>query len=194
MMNEVEQFLEKIELKLYWPTFKQNAITTLDRLFLITPDFAKELIQPIGDRIVLLKNISAQNKIIECTELGTEQFKLAENLEQILQDHIKGDAILFYSKQNGFLNAEARGILLDIVANYMLKINKKPSSYEIGLISKKICELFPSETEDTYYYLPYTNGPNQKNSAGKLIDKIRNTKSLLKKLCCISLQAKRYRF
>ncbi|XP_071573438.1 uncharacterized protein [Temnothorax nylanderi] len=47
------------------------------------------------------------------------------NLEQILQEHIKGDAILFYYKQHGFLNAEARGILLDIVANYMLKINKK---------------------------------------------------------------------
>ncbi|XP_077271530.1 uncharacterized protein LOC143902471 isoform X2 [Temnothorax americanus] len=104
------------------------------------------------------------------------------NLEQILQEHIKGDAILFYYKQHGFLNAEARGILLDIVANYMLKINKKPSSYEFGFVSKKICEVFPTEAEDTYYYLPFTNGPSQKNAAGKLVDKVRNTKSLLKKL------------
>lgn len=46
-------------------------------------------------------------------------------MQQILQENIKGDAVLFYYKEHGILNGEARGILLEIIANYMLKISKK---------------------------------------------------------------------
>jgi len=40
---------------------------SLEILCRITPDLAKELIQPIGDRIVFLEKI-AQIKAVECTD------------------------------------------------------------------------------------------------------------------------------
>ncbi|XP_032680381.1 uncharacterized protein LOC116848416 isoform X2 [Odontomachus brunneus] len=287
-MSDVKTFLENINLGKYWPIFKENAITTFDRLFLVTPNLARELIQPVGDRIVFLEYISTQNKV----SLYTEEIQVAEinikkeitrndkdnitfsilqesdiivnptslttnnnvksmlnetktydfniklsgsalnsqsisdsdvqesiapkkrhtdtdhiqdsenenptpkkfcrwetkqqyenvNLKKILQEHIKDEAVLFYYKQHGLLNGKARGILLDIVANHMLKISIRPSRDAFALVSRKICQLFPTETEDTYYFKPYTNGPYQKNAAGKLVDKVRNTKTLLRKL------------
>lgn len=46
----------------------ENAITSLERLFLVTPDVARELIQPVGDRIVFLQSVRAQKKIFDRTE------------------------------------------------------------------------------------------------------------------------------
>ncbi|XP_067210300.1 uncharacterized protein [Linepithema humile] len=104
------------------------------------------------------------------------------NIEKVIKEHLKGDAVLIYYKNNGILNGEARGILIEILASCMIKININPTFEEFQIVSKKLCELFPTETEATYVYEPFANGPKQKNIGGKLADKVRNIKSMLRRL------------
>lgn len=47
---------------------------------------------------------------------------LFQNIEKEIKEHLKGDAVLIYYKNNGILNGEARGILVEISASCMIKI------------------------------------------------------------------------
>jgi len=106
---------------------------------------------------------------------------LFQNIEKEIKEHLKGDAILTYYKNNGILNEEARGILVEILASCIIKINItlyvsfcyrlalitlyiflmllsplffcSPTFKEFLIVSKKICELFPTETEVKLLYL-----------------------------------------
>nr|XP_012228342.1 PREDICTED: uncharacterized protein LOC105675638 [Linepithema humile] len=49
-MNEVQEFLEKAHLGEYWPAFERDAITTIDRLCLISAKKAEELLPKWGDQ------------------------------------------------------------------------------------------------------------------------------------------------
>lgn len=48
-----------------------------------------------------------------------------QDIEKEIEKHLKGDAVLIYYKNNGILNGEARGVLVDILASCMIKINIK---------------------------------------------------------------------
>lgn len=67
----------------------------------------------------------------------------------------------------------------------MLKVFVASIYVDFKLFFNFVSHFFFFILQDTYYFQPYTNGPLQKNAAGKLVDKIRNIKTLLRKLGAI---------
>lgn len=53
-------------------------------------------------------------------------------------------------------------------------------NHEWESLSKKIVQAFPTELAGAYYVAPLTEGPSQKISKGKLVDRFRNNLRLLK--------------
>lgn len=62
------------------------------------------------------------NNVIICC---INSFILFQNIEKEIKQHLKGDAVIIYYTNNGILNGEARGILVDVLASSMIKINIK---------------------------------------------------------------------
>ncbi|XP_051160428.1 uncharacterized protein LOC127289334 [Leptopilina boulardi] len=98
------------------------------------------------------------------------------NLEDLLKNSSKGRTILQFYQQNKLLNSQSRSILIHIVGEKLLELNRNPSANDYEQVDTKIRQLFPSEPQFVYFIRAKVNGKNQKNHEGKLPNYIRNVK------------------
>lgn len=73
------------------------------------------------------------------------------NLEQILNNSLKGRTVQAEFRKNGLLSAKNQKDLVHCIADYFIFNKRKMSYKEMDIISSKIVELFPTEKKVFIY-------------------------------------------
>ncbi|KAJ1524636.1 hypothetical protein ONE63_011120 [Megalurothrips usitatus] len=74
------------------------------------------------------------------------------------------------------LSESQRDKITEVVVRFLLKLTQNPDHKFFPILTQKIVQLFPCESEDTYYVAPRSQNPNQIHPKGKIPNRLRNEK------------------
>ena len=88
-----------------------------------------------------------------------------------------GKAILNAYKSNQILDKNQRTSLVHMIIDASIQHRDVLHNSDLNVLASKRVEVFPNENKGTYYIPP---GENKKLSNGKLVDRYRNARRMLK--------------
>ncbi|XP_045478805.1 uncharacterized protein LOC123683860 isoform X2 [Harmonia axyridis] len=108
------------------------------------------------------------------------------DLECLLQSTLLGRAVIQSYRSSEVLDTKCQSLLVEIIITHLLNSNQQRLlNDDFNDLAEKIIILFPNEVKGVYYIPPLRKRHSSENisgvSKGKLVDKYRNTLTLLRK-------------
>ncbi|KAK0076651.1 hypothetical protein PV325_005055, partial [Microctonus aethiopoides] len=99
-------------------------------------------------------------------------------VRQILENNVQGKMIVKNYEKTKQLTKKSVKMIVDMITSDLLKDDKRLTNTEVENYAKCIVEIFPTESEKTYYIPPIPKAASRTNksipASGKLMDKYRN--------------------
>lgn len=105
-----------------------------------------------------------------------------QDLENWLQNRVKGKSILQAYKQHGSLSTVNQKHLMDEIYVQVFASKWDIGNKTCSELAKKIIKIFPNEKIDLYYMPPKKTGSNQIHSKGLIPNKLRNCNRYFKSI------------